>query len=132
MRGVDLRYTIRPGRGLRVTLVVVAIAAVGGSALWIHGGGAGALVIRVSIRTIVQNRAHWLGRRVRVRGALLRFSDPRSGVYGAVDDRGFRIGIRHLDGWATLVGHSVVAVGTVEFDPSFGLYLERPEVHLSG
>jgi hypothetical protein len=113
--------------------MVAALVVVAGAVIWAHGRYAASPSARVPISAIVQDRARWLGMRVRVSGGLPRFSDPRSGVYGVVDDAGACIGLRHLDGWTALVGRLVVAVGTVQFDPRFGLptgpglsYTRRP------
>ena len=121
---------LRPS--VRAALVVATLTVVAGTAIWVHERYTATPAPRVPVSVIVQTRARWLGKRVQVNGGLVRFSDPRSGVYGVVDDEGFRIGIRHLHDWTALVGHAVVVVGTVEFDPNFGLYLARPEVHAAG
>ena len=80
--------------------------------------------IGASLAAIVDNQAQWTGRRVRVTGQVLEFRQAGAPPYAVIQDpQKDRIGLRDAAVWRGLVGRQVVAVGTVAFDPHFGLYL---------
>lgn len=86
--------------------------------------------LRVSAETLFMHREQWLGKRVIVDGTLELFS-PGPGEYFALEDQGFRVGLKGGDP-AVLksdVGHRLSAEGEFGFVDGFGAYvsLERFE-----
>jgi hypothetical protein len=84
--------------------------------------------LRVTAQTLFMHREQWLGKRVIVDGTLELFS-PGAGQYFAVEDQGFRVGLKGGDP-AVLkddVGRRISAEGEFGFVDGFGAYvsLER-------
>ena len=108
-------------------MIVMAIALALLAAAIVANGRHGPVVATLS--AIVADQQEWTGTQVRVTGELLQFQDPGGQPYGVSEDAQHdRIGLRQIQPWLSLVGHQVVAVGTVAFDPGFGLYLANPHI----
>ncbi len=87
-------------------------------------------VTRIDLSSLVLGPNQWEGKQVEVQGTLIRLMDPDGTTYGVIQDtEESRIGLKQIAPWSTLIGNSVDAMGTVEFDPSFGWYLKDPTVH---
>lgn len=84
----------------------------------------------VSIRELWQNRDVWTGKNVEVVGELKAFSPGTADSHSAIEDEGFRVGVR---GDAkpephSLLGHRVRARGVFVFTEKYGGYLESPSL----
>jgi len=81
--------------------------------------------LRVTAHDLFMQREKWLGRRVLVDGVLERFS-PAAGEYFALEDAGFRVGLRGGDPAALReeVGRRVTAEGEFGFGDGYGAYVE--------
>ena len=84
--------------------------------------------VPVLARELWQNRDAWTGRNVEVVGQLIAFSTGTADAHSAIDDDGFRVGVR---GDArpepkTLLGRRVRARGVFVFTEQTGGYLESP------
>jgi hypothetical protein len=82
----------------------------------------------VAIRELFMNRDAWTGKKVEVVGELKAFSPGTADAHSAIEEDGFRVGIR---GDAkpepkSLLGQRVRARGVFVFTEKFGGYLESP------
>jgi hypothetical protein len=90
------------------------------------------LAAPVPVQTVElwRNRDSWTGRKVEVVGRLIAFSTGTADAHSAIDDDGYRVGVR---GDArpepkTLLGQRVRARGVFVFTEKTGGYLESPEL----
>ena len=82
--------------------------------------------VPVSTRELWQNRDAWTGRKVEVVGELIAFSTGTADAHAAIEDGGFRVGVRPEP--RTLIGRRVRARGVFVFTEKTGDYLESPEL----
>jgi hypothetical protein len=109
-----------------VLLSLAAIAALG--ALFVqHRFAAPA---RVAIRELWLNRDVWTGKNVEVEGELKAFSPGTADAHSAIEEDGFRVGVRGDAKPApnTLLNQRVRARGVFVFTEKFGGYLESPSL----
>jgi hypothetical protein len=88
--------------------------------------------VPVLTRELWRDRDAWTGRKVEVVGQLIAFSTGTADAHSAIDDDGFRVGVR---GDArpepkTLLGRRVRARGVFVFTEKTGGYLESPALSL--
>lgn len=84
----------------------------------------------VAARELWRDRDAWTGRRVEVSGVLKAFSPGTADEHYAIEDDGFRVGVRGEARPApgTLLGRRVRARGTFVFTEKTGGYLESPSM----
>lgn len=107
--------------------VLLSLAAVGAlAALFIQHRFAAP--VPVAIRELWQNRDVWTGKNVEVVGELKAFSPGTADAHSAIEEDGFRVGVRGDARPApkTLLGRRVRARGVFVFTEKFGGYLESP------
>ncbi len=115
--GAVARFRFQAVRSLAVVVLIASC------------GGQSGTTQSVSLATLVESPEQWAGKRIEVRGELLHFNDPGGGRHGVVENaEQDRIGLKDIEAWQSLIGQQVVAQGTVEFDPSFGWYLNQPSL----
>ncbi len=115
----------RPG------ILVFAVLLVAGllCGAFVSACGSAAAPEQVPLPSLIKSPDSWRGQRIEVEGTLVQLKDPDGTVYGVVQDESDdRVGLKHIDPWQSLVGQAVDATGTLQFDPSFGWYLEGPTV----
>jgi hypothetical protein len=88
--------------------------------------------VPVLTRELWRDRDAWTGRKVEVVGQLIAFSTGTADAHSAIDDDGFRVGVR---GDArpepkTLLGRRVRARGVFVFTEKTGGYLDSPALSL--
>lgn len=78
----------------------------------------------VPVRLLWMERERWEGRKVRTAGTLKRFLEGKPRDHFALEDEGFRVGLRgepgELDG---LLGRRLSVEGRFRFDPDVGIYV---------
>ena len=84
----------------------------------------------VAIRELFMNRDAWTGKKVEVVGELKAFSPGTADAHSAIEEDGFRVGVRGDAKPApkSLLGHRVRARGVFVFTEKFGGYLESPSL----
>jgi hypothetical protein len=80
--------------------------------------------IPVSTQALWRDRDAWTGRKVEVIGELIAFSTGTADAHFAIEDEGFRVGVRPKP--QGLVGRRVRARGVFVFTEKTGGYLESP------
>lgn len=82
--------------------------------------------VRTDARTLWMSRDHWLDRRVEVEGVVERYAAGTDDEHYALEDGGFRVGLRGAepDALSRLLGRRARAVGLFEFSESFGIYVQ--------
>ena len=109
-----------------VVLSVLAVAAL--AALFIQH--LVAAPTPVAIRELFMNRDAWTGKKVEVVGELKAFSPGTADAHSAIEEDGFRVGVRGDARPApkSLLGRCVRARGVFVFTEKFGGYLESPSL----
>jgi hypothetical protein len=82
--------------------------------------------VPVSTRELWRNRDAWTGRKVEVVGELIAFSTGTADAHSAIEDDGFRVGVRPAPG--AFFGRRVRARGVFVFTEKTGGYLESPSL----
>ncbi len=86
--------------------------------------------VPVRTRELWRDRDAWTGRNVEVVGDLIAFSTGTADAHSAIDDDGFRVGVRgeaHPEA-KTLLGRRVRARGVFDYTEKTGGYLESPSL----
>lgn len=107
-------------------VLLSVLAVVGLAALFVqHRCGT---PVPVAIRELWMNRDAWTGKDVEVVGELKAFSPGTADAHSAIEEDGFRVGVRGDAHPApkSLLGHRVRAHGVFVFTEKFGGYLESP------